>query len=246
MKFVLDWGGFLVVVVAAWLLAGPAHLGGPASYVIVDGRSMEPTYSNGDLVVALDRDEYAIGDVIVYDAPIEAQFEVIHRVIERVEGGYVTQGDNRDRPDGWLAPDETILGSAVFHVPNGGAVVNFLRQPAAGLGLLAGMIAFQLLKRTEQQSKDDEGDGPDGGVQPGSDAGQSQVDPDEGLESASLTTVPCSTPPARHRGRGRMEQRHMLLDPPAVVGALVGLSAARYSARARGAAQAVLVTRWLR
>jgi hypothetical protein len=49
-KQLLNWGVFVLVLLGFYLIAGPTSLGGPAAYVIVDGRSMEPTYQDGDLV----------------------------------------------------------------------------------------------------------------------------------------------------------------------------------------------------
>jgi signal peptidase I len=165
MKSLLNWGIFVAVLFGVWQFAGPIQLGGPASYVIVDGRSMEPTYHDGDLVVARVQEEYAVGDVIVYDAPIDssfdAEFEVIHRIVDPTAGGFVTQGDNMPRPDGWIAPVEAIQGAAVFHLPKGGQLVAFLRQPAAIIGLLAGMIAFEYLKRMEKRRTEEESERPE-------------------------------------------------------------------------------------
>jgi signal peptidase I len=155
MKRLANWLVFMTFLSGVWWLAGPTHLGGPASYVIVDGRSMEPTYRNGDLVVARERERYKIGDVIVYDAPIEQRFEVIHRIVAPTDGGFVTQGDNMERPDGWIAPHHTIHGSASFHIPRGGTLVAFLRQPAAILGLIAGWVAFELVRRSERTTSID-------------------------------------------------------------------------------------------
>jgi signal peptidase I len=151
LKRFLNWAVFVSVVSAVYFVAGPTSLGGPASYVIVDGTSMEPTYYDGDLVIAVERDAYGIGDNIVYDAPVDHQFNVIHRIIEKNDHGFVTQGDNRDEPDGWVAPHESIYGAARFHLPNGGALITLLRQPAVIVGLLAGLIAFEILKRREQR-----------------------------------------------------------------------------------------------
>jgi signal peptidase I len=151
MRQLLNWAIFVALLAGVWWLVGPTQLGGPASYVIVDGRSMEPTYRNGDLVVAKERDGYEVGDVIVYDAPIDRQFEVIHRIVAPTDGGFVTQGDNMERPDGWIAPHDTIHGAAAFHLPRGGALVSFLRQPAAILGLLAGFLTFEYLKRDQKR-----------------------------------------------------------------------------------------------
>jgi signal peptidase I len=152
MKQVVSWGAFALVIAALFLLAGPSSIGGPASYVIVDGRSMEPTYEHGDLVVAYERNTYAVGDTIVYDAPVDSQFNVIHRIIDRTNGGFITQGDNRDEPDGWIAPDDEIYGAALFHIPNGGAIVNFLRQPTTILAIGAGWVTLILMERSPRGS----------------------------------------------------------------------------------------------
>jgi signal peptidase I len=149
-KRILNWLLFATLMVSMWLVAGPTAIGGPASYVIVDGRSMEPTYEHGDLVIARERHGYSIGDVIVYDAPVDARFNVIHRVVGVTDGGYVTQGDNMERPDGWIAPVSSIYGSSWLHVPAGGRLITFIRQPAAILGLAAGLAAFEVLKRRER------------------------------------------------------------------------------------------------
>jgi signal peptidase I len=150
MKF-LNWGFFLLALSVLYLAAGPVSIGGPASYVIVDGASMEPTYHSGDLVVAIERNEYKVGDTIVYDAAINSQFNVIHRITAPTEGGWITQGDNMDRPDGWIAPHDEIHGVALFHIPNGGAIVAFVRTPAALAGLLAGWVFFEMAKREEKK-----------------------------------------------------------------------------------------------
>jgi signal peptidase I len=135
MKRLVNWGAFVIVLVAVWALAGPTGLGGPASYVIVDGRSMEPTYSNGDLVIARQQATYDVGDIVVYDAPVDAQFNVIHRIVEPTSGGFITQGDNRDTADGWIAPHDTIHGASWLTIPKGGHIVAFIRQPAVIAGL---------------------------------------------------------------------------------------------------------------
>jgi signal peptidase I len=153
MKRLLNWGVFSLVLVAVWAVAGPAFLGGPASYVIVDGRSMEPTYHDGDLVVTRQKASYTVGDVVVYDAPIDSQFNVIHRIIEPTEGGFITQGDNRNEPDGWIAPHNTIYGSSWLLIPNGGRLILILRQPAVIAALVMGLATFEFLKHAEKKQR---------------------------------------------------------------------------------------------
>jgi signal peptidase I len=232
------------VLAGAWFFAGPAHFGGPANYVIVDGRSMEPTYDNGDLVITRERDRYGVGDVIVYDAPVDTQFEVIHRIVEPTEGGFVTQGDNRDEPDGWIAPHETIRGAALFHIPNGGAIVTFLRQPAAILALLAGFMSFEIMKRSERKRDDEHDEDRDDGP------GGPPASPDAPSDQSQAGDVPppwAADTPVIHRtvrrpARGR--RRSMLLQPAAVLGTLFGLAIAE-RARPSRSVSAVTAARTL-
>jgi signal peptidase len=58
--------GTLIVLFVGWYIAlRPVVLGGPASYVLVGGQSMEPTIHAGSLVVAFRADDYRVGDLVV-------------------------------------------------------------------------------------------------------------------------------------------------------------------------------------
>lgn len=74
-----------------------------AGFAIVEGRSMEPLFHTGDLVVLLPVDEgsVAVGDIVVYEK--SGRF-IIHRVIYIYESPsgelcFVTKGDNNPVPD---------------------------------------------------------------------------------------------------------------------------------------------------
>jgi signal peptidase I len=62
---------FAVVFVAAltaWFFTlRPGSLGGPATYVLVRGISMEPTYHDGDLVVIRRSSSYRVSDIVAYN-----------------------------------------------------------------------------------------------------------------------------------------------------------------------------------
>jgi signal peptidase I len=161
MKRLLEWSVFALVVVGVWFFVGPTALGGPASYVIIDGTSMEPTYADGDLVIAKAHERYQVGDVITYDAPIGRTYRVIHRVIQVTETGYVTQGDNRDEADGWEVPFDAVHGSSWVHLPYGGQVALTLRHPPALIGLVAGWLTLLLLTQSEKRSPEDDGGVPE-------------------------------------------------------------------------------------
>jgi len=129
-------------VLALWALAAlsacswfvwlrPATLGGDVSYVIVDGRSMEPTYQDGDLVLVRRASGYEAGDVIAFRAGgrFDDPTRIIHRIVGGTPDGFTTQGDNRDRTDPWSPTADDIIGKAELHVPKAGTVASAIARP---------------------------------------------------------------------------------------------------------------------
>lgn len=154
----LSWVAVMALLGVAYLVAGPRELGGPAGYVVVSGDSMEPTYSDGDLVITRDRDRYRVGDIITYQPRIEEDFPVIHRVVEVDGDELVTRGDNRAEDDAWAIDDEDVVGATWLHVPRGGIALSFLLQPATLFALFVFAAVFTLLGRKEARSAADEDD----------------------------------------------------------------------------------------
>jgi signal peptidase I len=143
---------FLLSVAAfvAWfLLLSPTVLGGPATYVWVSGISMEPTLETGDLVIVRRADDYAVGDVIAFRVPPGqpgAGALVIHRIVGgSAETGFVTQGDNKRRPDSWRPTPQDILGSSWLVAPGAGFLVSWLREPSVFAALAAALTVFCLM-----------------------------------------------------------------------------------------------------
>jgi len=134
----------LAAALVAWLfLLRPAFLGGPASYIMVAGRSMEPTLHTGDLGLTRKQDSYAIGDIVAFHVPKGEPAEgamVIHRIVGgSAAEGYLVQGDNKNAADPWRPTGHDIVGRLWFTVPGGGRLVWVLRQPLP-LGALAGAL----------------------------------------------------------------------------------------------------------
>lgn len=141
----------LAAVVAWWLLLRPVSLGGPATYVIVSGRSMEPQLRSGDLALVRKHASYEVGDLITFQA--EGR-EVIHRIVGGdATDGFVVQGDNNPSPDIWRPRPNEIVGAKWFSVPAGGRALALLRQPANFAILMAALTALMLLEggRTRQR-----------------------------------------------------------------------------------------------
>ncbi len=147
----------LAVLLAAWaLVLRPTALGGPATYVVVSGTSMQPTLWTGDLVVLRARDHYDVGDVVTYPVPEGAPGAgdlVIHRIVGGSPGsGFTTRGDNRDRADDWTPTAAQVRGSEWFVVPGAGTVLTRLIQPPL-LAALAGGVVVVLVMMGGQKGR---------------------------------------------------------------------------------------------
>lgn len=125
----------LALGVAALALLLPPQLGGRTSYAIVTGNSMEPALSAGDLVLMRARGGYADGDVVGYRDRLIGQV-VLHRIVGRDGGRFVTQGDNNGFRDPSRPAPADVLGEKWIAVPHLGAVVARVPRPW-GAGVLA-------------------------------------------------------------------------------------------------------------
>lgn len=126
----------------------PVQWGGHASFIVVRGDSMLPTYVNGDLVIVRESDNYRIGDVVAYRVPefdLGAGTVILHRIVDdRGDGGFVLKGDNNDDLDTWQPGKDDTVGRAAMSVPRLGRVLAFMRSP----GLLASLgfsVTFAVL-----------------------------------------------------------------------------------------------------
>lgn len=127
----------LLVFLAWFLMLRPAALGGPATYSIVSGHSMEPTLQPGDYVIARAQDDYDVGDIVMFEVPGGV---VIHRIVSgSADTGFTTRGDNNVGVDPWQPAGESILGEAWVHVPELGRLIAVVRGPV-GIGIMAGLL----------------------------------------------------------------------------------------------------------
>jgi signal peptidase I len=135
-----SWLLVAIVVFLAW----PAQLGGNLSLVVVSGHSMDGTYRTGDLLLAWPEHDYAVGDVIVYKIPDgepASGLRVVHRVTDKQDGHFTTQGDNRDSADFWRPTTHDIVGEPFLRVRAGGLALRWLLSPIA-LALVCGVCVY--------------------------------------------------------------------------------------------------------
>jgi signal peptidase len=140
----------LAAIVVGWFVTlRPVVLGGPASYVLVGGQSMEPTIHAGSLVIAFRADEYTAGEIVVYRVPDgdpAAGRNVIHRIVGgSTVDGFVMQGDNAPSSDIWQPTGGDVLGRATVVLPGIADLIVFARSPIVVASLTAALAAYAVL-----------------------------------------------------------------------------------------------------
>lgn len=144
----------IALLVVWFVLLRPLFLGGPAGYIIISGRSMEPALHSGDFVVTLKDDTYTEGDIVAFKV---RRWIVTHRIVGgTATEGYVVQGDNKEVPDSWRPTVDQMLGKMWLHVPGAGRYVLALRQPlvfAIVIGALGALFLFPLPRRESRHQR---------------------------------------------------------------------------------------------
>jgi signal peptidase I len=139
---------FAVPVVSAlllalsWLSMAPPKWGGQLTFTVVSGKSMEPGFHTGDLVVLRRSRDYRKGDVVTYSVPEEPyrSYNIVHRIVDELaDGRFMIRGDNRDENDPWLVSNSDIHGKQILLVAKGGFVLVFLSSPM-GFALVFGVL----------------------------------------------------------------------------------------------------------
>lgn len=98
--------GFLVVFLLIFTFIEPFQF----SFLV--GESMEPTISDGSLIVYTQHSEIETNDVIVFTK----QNKLIgHRVIDKEGENYITKGDNNESIDRGVVKPNEIKGKIIYH-----------------------------------------------------------------------------------------------------------------------------------
>jgi signal peptidase I len=145
-------GASLLLLAVAWLIAGPAQLGGATTYVTTHGISMQPRLHTGDLALVRPAAQYRVGDVVAYRSDV-LRSVVLHRIIARDGDRYVFKGDNNNFTDPERPLRAELIGRMSLRVPRGGAILGWLRIPAIA-ALLCGGIALVALWPGRRRRRD--------------------------------------------------------------------------------------------
>ncbi len=142
-------GGFL------WWGFAPVQIGGPVGYVIVNGSSMEPGFSKGDLVLTRSEIQPQPGTAVVYQQPQIGM--IFHRVIDIQNGSYLLQGDNNDWVDSYQPAEDEIIGGYWLRIPSGGTIITRLREPLnfslLSLGIVGVIISLFYFQKQDMAKK---------------------------------------------------------------------------------------------
>ncbi len=143
----------LGLIAVLWLLFAPVQLGGTTAYVIITGNSMEPIYSEGDLVFARKAAQYSLDQLVVYQHPQIGY--VFHRIVDQTPDGFILKGDNNTWLDSFHPKDENIIGRYWFVLPGGGSFIRTLREPLyfTVFGLIIFGVIFSLFWFQKNDSK---------------------------------------------------------------------------------------------
>lgn len=136
----------LAVGAAIWSSIGPANLGGSVTVAVTRGISMEPMFSQGDMVFVRQAAQVRPGDVILYRSA-DTGHRILHRVLSTDGSRFITKGDNND----WLDTDDPTMaeidGIYWFHIAGAGGLAARLQSPMASAafgGVLLALFAMSL------------------------------------------------------------------------------------------------------
>lgn len=128
---------FTLAALAAAFYLWPTALGGCATFTVVTGESMEPTYSTGDVVFSRCGTPEA-GDIAVYASEETGGARIIHRVIGGDgDSGWQLQGDNNSWVDPFEPTRDEVVGIARLHIPKLGLIADTLANRWMWLSLFA-------------------------------------------------------------------------------------------------------------
>ncbi len=128
-----------VVVLLIWILFAPVQIGGNAFYVVVNGNSMEPGFSKGDLAVLKTASDFQVGDIVAYKYP--GLGDVFHRIVEIKGNSYIMKGDHNSWLDSYQPTQEDLIARYWFAIPKVGLIVSLFKSPWM-IALLAGILVL--------------------------------------------------------------------------------------------------------
>ena len=115
--------------------------------VVMSG-SMEPELSVDDVIVVVEKKEYAVDEIVVFQ---QRNLLVVHKIIAIDEEWVITQGTANNTPDEPMKITE-IKGVVLFHIDGLDEVITWLKSPFATF-LILGVASSLLISLTQSKIK---------------------------------------------------------------------------------------------
>lgn len=118
---------------------GTLKVNGYSLAVVLSG-SMEPELAVNDLVLVKDKDDYRVGNIVVFRGQNEF---IVHRIIEMDGDVVVTKGDANNKVDDSILVSD-IEGVVVGYVPFIGMIIRLLKSPFVLLILALILVLLEI------------------------------------------------------------------------------------------------------
>lgn len=125
---------------------------GYGAAVVLSG-SMEPTIMVDELIIVKETQQYAVGDVVVFQT---GTIPVVHRIVALDDQQVTTRGDANNVDDEPMELSR-LKGKVIGHIPYIGILVRLLKTPVATIALiLAAVLLLELSFHKDKDEKDEE------------------------------------------------------------------------------------------
>lgn len=124
---------------------------GYGTAVVMSG-SMEPSLSVGDMVIVQEEDEYAVGDVVVFQS---GNSLIIHRILS-IDGDMITTRGDANNADDEPIHIRYIKGKMVLSVPFIGKILQVIKSTPGMLLILVTAILLMELSFRKNKDTDEE------------------------------------------------------------------------------------------
>lgn len=138
------WIALTALAVLFGLLAAFA-IATRVSLLTTRGGSMEPLFSQGDLAITLQADDYKVGDIVAYRTEPNG-YLVLHRIVRIADGRFTFKGDNNDFLDPDKPTKSKIVGRLAFRISGAGGITDWMTTKTRALLVILG--AFLLVAGT--------------------------------------------------------------------------------------------------
>ena len=138
----------VLVVISCMNKISPTNIFGYKAFVITTS-SMEPTISEGDIVIVKEIKKDKIKQGIIITFYKEGQY-ITHRVIDIVQENnitqYITKGDNNNIEDSEKTEFQDVEGEMIASIPHLGTLIRFLENRIVFLVFILGILVLTFFK----------------------------------------------------------------------------------------------------